>query len=158
LGSASTRFILAKAKDWAKSRLFARENWANRIYQHFIACEIEAGRLRPCKYADETFNVNWINRTAWSIDLGHETNNFIAQKNAGLADGNTWKLANYGLTVEEIAERTAHDLAHIKVIATKYNLPVEALIQNMAGATPINWQGGEIPMPEDTEPEGKLNE
>ena len=29
--------------------------------------------------ADETFNVNWINRTAWSIDLGHETNNFIAQ-------------------------------------------------------------------------------
>lgn len=158
LGSASTRFILAKAKDWAKSRLFARENWANRIYQHFIACEIEAGRLRPCKYADETFNVNWINRTAWSIDLGHETNNFIAQKNAGLADGNTWTLANYGLTVEEIAERTAHDLAHIKEIATKYNLPVEALIQNMAGATPINWQGGEIPMPEDTEPEGKLNE
>ncbi len=158
LGSASTRFILAKAKDWAKSRLFARENWANRIYQHFLSCEIESGRLRPCKYPEDTFNVTWINRTAWSIDLGHETNNFIAQKNAGLADGNTWTLANYGLTVEEIAERTAHDLAHIREIAERYKLPVESLIQNMAGATPINWGDEDIPMPKDADPETNLNE
>ena len=158
LGSASTRFILAKAKDWAKSRLYARENWANRVYQHVIACEIEAGRLRPCSKPEEQFHVTWINRTAWSIDLGHDTNNFIAQKNAGLADGNTWTLANYGMTVEEIAERTAHDLAHIRQIAEKYQLPVESLIQNMAGAAPIQWNGQEIPLPKDTEPEPNLNE
>lgn len=124
LGSASTRFILAKAKDWARTRLYDREIWANRVYQHIISCEIEAGRLRPCKYSEEQYNVNWINRTEWSIDLGHDTNSFISLYNNGLADANTWTLSHYDLTVEEIAERTAHDKAHIRQIAENYGLPI----------------------------------
>lgn len=156
LGSASTRFILAKAKDWARNRLFDREAWANRVYQHIIACEIESGRLRPCKYPDEQFAVNWINRTEWSIDLGHDTNSFISLFNNGLADANTWTLSHYDLTVEEIAERTAHDKAHIRQIAEKYGLPVEALLQNVAGATPVSWE--QVPMPKDEHPEPNFQE
>lgn len=158
LGSASTRFILAKAKDWARARLYDRELWANRVYQHIIACEIEAGRLAPCKYAEDQYNVVWTNRTEWSIDLGHDVNNFISLVNAGLADANHWTLAHYDMTVEEIAEKAAHDKAKVKQIAEAYGLPVEALLPNVAGATPIQWQTNEeIELPEDIEPESELN-
>lgn len=157
LGSASTRFILAKAKDWARTRLYDREQWANRIYQHVIACEIDAGRLSPCQYAEEQYNVTWINRTEWSIDLGHDTNAFISLVNAGLADANQWTLSHYDMTVEEIAERTAHDKAHIKLIADNYGLPYEALLPNAVGGTPIEWDTTP-PLPSDTEPEANYNE
>ena len=157
LGSASTRFILAKAKDWARIRLYDRELWANRIYQHIISCEIEAGRLEPCKYPEDQYNVAWINRTEWSIDLGHDANNFINLVQNGLADPNQWTLSHYDMTVEEIAERVAHDKAHIKEIADQYGLPYESLLPNVAGGTPINWDGDNIPLPEDTHPESDYN-
>lgn len=155
LGSASTRFILAKAKDWARTRLYDRELWANRIYQHVIACEIEAGRLAPCQYPEEQYNVTWINRTEWSIDLGHDASRFISLVQAGLADANTWTLSHYDMTVEEIAERTAHDKAHIKQIAETYGLPYDALLPNAVGGSPIQWDDDKPPMPSDTEPEDK---
>lgn len=156
LGSASTRFILAKAKDWARTRLYDRELWANRIYQHVIACEIEAGRLQPCQYPEEQYSVTWINRTEWSIDLGHDANNFISLVNAGLADPNHWTLSHYDMTVEEIAERTAHDKAHIKQIAEDYGLPYEALLPNAIGGSPIEWRDTP-PLPSDNSPEGDYN-
>ena len=157
LGSASTRFILAKAKDWARARLYDRELWANRIYQHIIACEIESGRLQPCKFPEEQYNVSWINRTEWSIDLGHDASRFISLVQAGLADANSWTLSHYDMTVEEIAERAAHDKAHIMQIAQDYGLPYEALLPNAVGGSPIAWDKDQPPYPSDTEPEGNYN-
>lgn len=85
--------------------------------------------------------------------MGHDTNAFLALHNAGLADANSWTLSHYDLTVEEIAERTAHDKAHIRQIAERYGLPVEALLQNAAGATPVVWKTETPPMPKDEQPE-----
>ena len=70
---------------------------------------------------------------------------------AGLADANAWTLSHYDMTVEEIAERAAHDKAHIMQIAETYGLPYEALLPNAVGGSPISWD--KPPMPSDTEPE-----
>jgi hypothetical protein len=60
------------------------------------------------------------------------------------------------MTVEEIAERTAHDKAHIKQIAEDYGLPYEALLPNAIGGSPITWSDTP-PLPSDNTPEPSLN-
>lgn len=154
LGSGAIRFSLAKCRDWARTRNYDREVWANRIYQHIIASEIEAGRLQPCKYAEDTYNVNWILRNEWSIDLRHDAQAFIALYNQGLVTGDEWTLSHYGMTLEEVVEKRADEFAHIKEIAENYGLPVELLIPNAAGSQPINWgEDKEHECPGDKEPE-----
>lgn len=154
LGSGAIRFSLAKAKDWARIRNYDREVWANRIYQHIIASEIEAGRLQPCAYAEDTYNVTWILRNHWSIDLRHDAQAFITLYNQGLVTGDIWTLANYGLTFEEVAEKRADEFAHIKEIAESYKLPINLLIPNQLGATPVDWaEDEEHTCPKDTSPE-----
>lgn len=153
LGSGAIRFSLAKAKDFARIRNYDREIWANRIYQHIIASEIEAGRLQPCKYAEDTYNVNWILRNEWSIDLRHDAQAFIALYDKGLVTGDEWTLSHYGMTLEEVVEKRADEFAHIKEIAENYGLPVELLIPNAAGSQPINWEADNHECPVDNEPE-----
>lgn len=152
LGSGAIRFSLAKAKDWARTRNYDREVWANRIYQHIIASEIEAGRLQPCKYAEETYNVQWILRNEWSIDLRHDAQAFINLYNQGLVTGDEWTLSHYGMTLEEVAEKRADEFLHIREIADTYGLPVELLIPNQLGGTPVEWSA-EHECPADNEPE-----
>lgn len=156
LGSGAIRFSLAKSKDWARTRNYDREVWANKIYQHIIACEIEAGRLAPCKFAEETFNVEWILRNEWSIDLRHDAQAFLNLYNQGLVTGDYWTLSHYGLTLEEVAAKRADEMLHIREVAESFGLPIEALIPNQLGSTPIDWQQNEETehnCPEDTEPE-----
>lgn len=154
LGSGSIRFSLAKCRDWARERNNDREVWANRIYQHIIASEIEAGRLAPCKYAEDTYNVKWILRNEWSIDLRHDAQAFISLYNQGLVTGDEWTLSHYGMTLEEVAEKRADEFCHIKEIAETYNLPVDLLIPNQLGGSPIDWsEDKEHTCPEDGEPE-----
>lgn len=155
LGSGAIRFALAKTQDWSKSRNFDRENWANIVYRHIIATEIEAGRLQPCKYAEETYDVTWVNRANWSIDIRHNAQAFIALYDKGLVDASEWTLATYGQTIEQIAEKRADQIAHLRSIAEKYNIPVEVLVPNAIGGTPLTWdeEEGTHECPEDTEPE-----
>lgn len=160
LGSGGIRFSLAKAKDWARTRNYDREVLCNRIYQHIIACEIEAGRLQPCKYSEDTFNVQWIMRNEWSIDLRHEAQAFISLYNQGLVTGDEWTLSHYGMTLEDVMKKRADEFAHAKMIAEEYGLPINLLIPNQLGGTPIDWTDGqEHKCPEDIEPETtNLNE
>lgn len=153
LGSGAIRFSLAKCRDWARTRNYDREVWANRIYQHIIASEIEAGRLQPCKYAEDTYNVQWILRNEWSIDLRHDAQAFIALYDKGLVTGDEWSLSHYGMTFEEVAEKRADEFIHIKEIADRYGLPVSLLIPNTAGSQPIDWEDNEHDCPSDIEPE-----
>ena len=113
LGSGAIRFALAKTQDWSKSRNFDREN-SNIVYRHIIATEIEAGRLQPCKYAEETYDVTWVNRANWSIDIRHNAQAFIALYDKGLVDASEWTLATYGQTIEQIAEKRADQIAHLQ--------------------------------------------
>lgn len=154
LGSGAIRFSLAKAKDFARTRNADRICWANRVYQHIIACEIEAGRLAPCKYAEDTYDVEWIMRNEWSIDLRHDASAFIALYDKGLVTGDEWTLSHYGMTLEEVAEKRADEFAHIREIADTYGLPVSLLIPNQIGGQPIEWDAtAEHECPEDVEPE-----
>lgn len=153
LGSGAIRFSLAKAKDWARTRNYDREIWANRVYQHIIACEIEAGRLQPCKYAEDTYDVEWIMRNEWSIDLRHDAQAFINLYNQGLVTGDVWTLSHYGMTFEDVMKKRADEFAHAKMIADEYGLPINLLIPNQLGGTPIDWTEVEHECPEDTNPE-----
>ena len=161
LGSGSIRFSLAKCKDFARMRNYDREVWANRIYQHIISTEISAGRLQPCKYVEDTYNVKWILRNEWSIDLRHDAQAYIALYNQGLVTGDEWTLSHYGLTLEEVAEKRADEYTHLRMIADTYGLPVNLLIPNPTGGTPIDWDStpdDEHDCPPDTEPETETEE
>jgi capsid protein len=152
LGGASIRFSLAKAKDFARTRNYDRQVLANRIYQHIISCEIDAGRLKPCKYAEETYNVEWIMRNEWSVDLRHDAQAFISLYNQGLVTGDVWTLSHYGMTFEDVMKKRADEFAHAKMIADEYGLPINLLIPNQLGGTPIDWEGTHE-CHEDIEPE-----
>ena len=91
-------------------------------------------------------------RNEWSIDLRHDAQAFINLYNQGLVSGDEWTLSHYGMTLEEVAEKRADELLHIKDIADTYGLPIEALIPNQLGGQPINWNG-EHECPADVEPE-----
>lgn len=162
LSGSSTRFVLQKALDWSKARQRDREVWANRVYQFFIANgiahgELEAPRPDLVKDISDWFSVEWVNREKWSIDAKYQTSMAISQIEAGLMSADEWTLANYDMTVCEIAEKKAHDVAHIINIAKEYGVPVESLLRTTAGQAPIDWSNttpDPDKHPEDAEPEG----
>lgn len=141
LGSASVRFMLAKAKDAANRLNEDRKPWATRIWQHIIANAIAAGRLRTCRDPQNMWTPIWLARNEWSIDLRHDVNSFIALRDAGLASGDIFTLSHYDLTMEEVAELRAEELATLLAAAEKHNIPRELLIASRAGAAPIQWEG-----------------
>lgn len=59
MGSAAVRFSIAKAKDVIQARLSDRIQWANKIYQYILSCEVRAGRLAPCP-TENWARVKWI--------------------------------------------------------------------------------------------------
>lgn len=152
LGSASTRFILAKAKDWANKRNEDKKVVCNRIYQWVIANEIESGRLEPCPNTDETYNVQWLNKTAWSIDNGRDAASTISLIENGLMDGDTYALQLCGMTRKQILAKKAEFLADALEISKTYGVPMNALIETKSGAVEsVDWN--EDKTSEDVEPE-----
>lgn len=149
MGSASARLSIAKSKDWAQEKLEMRKIWANRIYQHIISAEIAAGRLEPCPDEENQYNVVWINRVNWSIDLGRDANSTINLVKAGLCDPNDWALSNYDKTIEEIAAQNIHDITHIREMAKEAGVPVELLISNYP--TQEGDSSGIAPLPNNSE-------
>lgn len=154
LGSASVRFMLAKAKDAANRLNEDRKPWATRIWQHIIANAIAAGRLRTCRDPQNMWTPIWLARNEWSIDLRHDVNSFIALRDAGLASGDIFTLSHYDLTMEEVAELRAEELSTLLAAAEKHNVPRELLIASRAGAAPIQWDeksGNNSPLDKETE-------
>lgn len=159
LGSASTRFILAKARDWANKRNEDKKVVCNRIYQWVIANEIEAGRLEPCPNPDETYNVQWLNKREWSIDNGRDVAANIALIEAGLLDADTYTLQLCGLTRKQILERKAEYLSDAIEVSKAYGVPINALIEAKSGAVEtVDWDGNGDKEPTDPEPETKIEE
>lgn len=160
LGSASTRFILSKARDWANKRNEDKKVICNKIYQWVIVNEIEAGRLEPCPNADETYNVTWLNKTHWTIDAGRDVNSNINLINNGLMDGDTYSLQLCGMTRKQILQKKAEYLADAIAISKEYNVPINALIEAKSGAIEaVDW--GEVDddkQAEDLSPETPINE
>lgn len=84
MGSASVRFSIAKAKDWARPRIMDKEMLCQRIWEHIIGCEIAAGRLRPCSDAQSAYDCQWVGTGNWSIDRGRDASAAISLVREGL--------------------------------------------------------------------------
>ena len=111
MGSAATRFGIAKAKDVIRQRLADRISWANKVYQYIISCEVRAGRLEPCP-TDDWSNVKWINSAGWSIDLGRDANSAMQLISAGLMSADDYCLSTCGKTSEEVFAENLHSITH----------------------------------------------
>lgn len=156
LGSAATRLGLQKVNDWQRHRLIARQELANKMWQHIINCEIAAGRLRPCRDKNTAADVEWIPQTNWTIDVGRDGALKINLIREGLADADAWTLATTGKTTVQLAHERAHSLAVIKQLAADYGLALADLIPGVPGATsdPL---GSTPPPPTDHSPEPTTN-
>lgn len=155
MGSASVRFVIAKAKDWARPRIADKELLCNRIWQHVIACEVAAGRLRPCRDYEGEWDVKWIGTGKWSIDLGRDAASAINLINSGLMSANDYTLETSGMTREEIVREAAHDYAAGQELCEQMGITLAQLFPGLPGQT-VQPAGG-ADAPRDTEPETNLN-
>lgn len=156
MGSASVRLCIAKAKDWAKPRIHDKELLCTRIWQHVIACEVAAGRLRPCRDYDGMWDVKWVGTGKWSIDLGRDAQSAINLINSGLMSANDYTLETVGMTREEIIAEAVHDYVHGQELAAAHGITLAQLFPGLPGMT----QGGNGThnVPGDSEPDSNLNQ
>lgn len=134
MGSSGARFSLEKLRRWILKRRIWREQLVNRIYQHIIACEIDSGRLRPCK-AEAWQNVEWTALRDMTIDRGREGSLAINLIREGLMDASRWTLDTEEKTQTEILEANASALREAVDIAQRYHLPLDLLMRGSIGAT-----------------------
>lgn len=142
LGSASARYTLQKMRRTIKRRLVERSAFCLWVWRHFIACEIDAGRLPVCQ--DPEFDrVRWVPLRDLTIDAGREISGQINAVREGLADADEWTMATAGKTQKEILSARAETLAFASQLATEKNIPLGLLLAGALGAT--------SPTPETTE-------
>ena len=156
MGSAAVRFSLEKVRAWQEERLEDLEVVCNRIWRHVIACEVKAGRLRPCK--DEAWqNVRWVPRKDMTIDTPRVANAQIQLKREGMADTRDFCLRTTGMTPEQLAEQDAAEIAYAKECAAKYGLSYAELRPGVVGsipaAAPEEPSKEPLPVPGDDDPE-----
>lgn len=137
MGSASVRFSIAKAKDWARPRIEDKTIMCDRIWQHVISCEIAAGRLRPCKDMESAYSVEWVGNNHWSIDKGRDANASIALVREGMMSKDQYCLENYGMTYEEVLTDNARSARKLIDLATELNVPLTIIEPGQVGSTTV---------------------
>lgn len=134
MGSAATRFSLAKVKRWQRARLDDMEEVCNMIWRHTIACEIACGRLRPCR-EESWLNVRWIPERDMTIDIARESTAQINLSRELMADDDDFTLATTGKTVKQLARNKAANVAFMKQICAENGITMAELRQGMVGDT-----------------------
>ncbi len=134
LGSAGTRFDLAKLSRWAQKRLQWRMPGLTRIWRHVIALEIAAGRLDPPTAGrfDEVF---WVPCRDMTIDVGRIATSTINLVREGLMSPAAFTLATEGRLPEDVDREKARRLANQRALEREFDLPPGALRQAALGAT-----------------------
>ncbi|MBR2126941.1 MAG: phage portal protein [Akkermansia sp.] len=134
LGSAGTRFDLAKLARWTQKRLQWRTPGLTRIWRHVIACEIAAGRLAPPKsgHFDEVF---WVPCRDMTIDVGRIAAATINLVREGLMSPAAFTLATEGRLPEDVDREKARRLANQRALEVEFGLPAGSLHQSALGAT-----------------------
>lgn len=143
MGSASVRFVIAKAKDWARPRIADKELLCTRIWRHVIACEVASGRLRPCRDYEGEWDVKWVGTGKWSIDLGRDAASAINLINSGLMSANDYTLETTGMTRAEILEEAAKDYAAGKEVCERMGVTLQELFPGLPGQTVLPQGGAE---------------
>lgn len=140
LSSAATRLILQKLKRYAQLMQIPMEQWANRVYQHVLACEMAAGRLRfPDRKLDADpmawVNVDWVNLPDMTIDVGREGKLRLDLCREGVYPLDQLALQLCGMPFAEVAARNAAAVAHAKEAAAANGLSLAELMPGAVGST-----------------------
>ena len=152
LSSAATRFSLEKLRRFQTSMLDDQEVLANRMWQHVIACEIKAGRLRPCRDAAWQ-NVRWVPERDMTIDTARMAKAHIDQVNELMADNEDYTLRTTGRTPNMLARKRAAEIAYQKKVAAEYGISYEELRRGALGSIPLRSDAEPAPLAdEDPEP------
>lgn len=133
MGSASVRFSIAKAKDWARPRIQDKEMLCQRIWEHIISCEIAAGRLRPCRDKRTAYDCQWVGTGNWSIDRGRDASSAISLVREGLMSRDQYCLENYGTTFEEITRENISNLKTLVDVSAEMGVPIQLVIPGQPG-------------------------
>lgn len=158
MGSASTRFVIAKAKDVIKTRVADKVQWCNKIYQYILSCEVAAGRLRPCP-TDRWANVRWVNSSGWSIDLGRDARTSLDLISAGLMSADDYCLSSFGKTSEEIFTENLHSITHNMQRAKEAGVDYYAVASPVSGSTYVPQSSPTVPTkPAEKDDDGLVND
>ena len=77
LSGTATRYVMAETQRWALSQQDNLRGACQRMWQYFIAKEVQAGRL-PMTADDSWMDVQWIPQADMTIDRGRDTSAVIA--------------------------------------------------------------------------------
>lgn len=153
LSSSATRFSLEKLRRFIAVMTDDQEIVCQRMWQHVIACEIAAGRLRPC--SDKAWNnVRWVPERDMTIDTARVLTAQLNGARECVADNDDFAVRLTGLTVRQLAKRRAADIAYMHKMAAEYGIDYSELCPGMVGAAvpaapaPVN-----VPAVEDDDPE-----
>lgn len=141
LGSASARFTLGLMGRTVRRRLRQRAELAKFMWEHFIACEIAAGRLRPC-LAENWTSVRWIPQRDLTIDSGREITGVINAVREGLSDADRWTMSTEGKTWREIIRDRAENLRFARQLADELGVPLADILPGAVGSTNAPPEGG----------------
>lgn len=134
LGSASARFTLAMMGRTIRRRLRQRAELMQFCWEHFVSCEIAAGRLRPCA-AENWHAVRWIPQRDLTIDVGREINGMINASREGLADADRWTMSTEGKTWKEIISDRGENIRFAQELAAQLGVPLSTLLPGAVGST-----------------------
>ena len=134
LGSASARFTLGVMGRTVRRRLRQRAELMQFMWEHFLACEIAAGRLQPCT-AENWTAVRWIPQRDLTIDVGREINGMINASREGLADADRWTMSTEGKTWKEIIADRAENIRYAQELADQLGVPLSTLLPGAVGST-----------------------
>lgn len=134
LGSASARFTLGVMGRTVRRRLRQRAELMQFMWEHFLACEIAAGRLQPCK-AENWTAVRWIPQRDLTIDVGREINGMINASREGLADADRWTMSTEGKTWKEIIADRAENIRFAQALSDQLGVPLSTLLPGAVGST-----------------------
>ena len=114
LGGANTRYILADAAAWVDQRQrWLEETFLRRWWVYQVACEMEAGRLRPCKDT-AWWKHAWMKPQRLTVDFSRDGKLYLSQ----LQSGNMTRARYYGL---QQLDAEAEDRALIAEITKRKN-------------------------------------
>ncbi len=159
LGSAGTRFALEKLRRYQDVMTADQEVVVNRMWQHVIACEVVAGRLRACRDAAWQ-NVRWVQERDMTIDTARVATSQINLVRELLADTEDYTLRTCGMTPQQLSRKRAAEIAYQKRVAADYGLTLAELRQGMVGTAPADTpaEPAEEPAPlPDDDPETVTN-
>lgn len=141
LGSAGVRYALQRNRRTLQTWRHQLQKVSDRLYKHIIACEVAAGRLRPCN--DENWTaVDWIPLNDLTIDVGRDTTALLNKYREGLISPDRLTIPTDGVPAASALAAKAEFLALATKLSEEKNVPLSLLLPGALGST--------APVPEQT--------